>query len=292
MDNEFLFQDRLQKIRQIVDQYGEDNFYLSFSGGKDSTILHHMIDLAVPGNRIPRVYANTGIEYDKVVEFVRKMQLDDDRIIIIEPSVNIKEMLERDGYPFKSKKHAKKVGTYQRNGWTKTAENYVNPKNEKDIPFSCPEYLKYNFSPEFKLKVDYKCCINLKEKPLKNWAKENNKSCSIIGVRSREGGGRKKAKCLAFDEKGKLKYFQPLVVVDDKLEDYIVEKLSIDLCELYEEPYNFKRTGCKGCPFALRLQEELDKIEKFFPKEYKQCEIIWKPVYDEYRRIGYRLREK
>ena len=36
--------------------------------------------------------------------------------------------------------------------------------------------------------------------------------------------------------------------------------------------------------------EELDTLEKYFPNERKQCEIIWKPVYDEYRRIGYRLK--
>lgn len=38
-DNEFLLQDRLQKIRQIINKYGEENFYISFSGGKDSTVL-------------------------------------------------------------------------------------------------------------------------------------------------------------------------------------------------------------------------------------------------------------
>jgi hypothetical protein len=38
----------------------------------------------------------------------------------------------------------------------------------------------------------------------------------------------------------------------------------------------------------LHLQEELDTIEKFFPAERKQCEYIWKPIYEEYRRIGYR----
>lgn len=30
-------------------------------------------------------------------------------------------------------------------------------------------------------------------------------------------------------------------------------------------------------------------MEKLLPNERKACEIIWKPVYDEYRRIGYRL---
>ena len=40
-------------------------------------------------------------------------------------------------------------------------------------------------------------------------------------------------------------------------------------------PYNFKR-GCKGCPFALELQEQLSLMELYMPKERKQCEMIWK----------------
>lgn len=33
-------------------------------------------------------------------------------------------------------------------------------------------------------------------------------------------------------------------------------------------------------------------MENLLPDERKQCEIIWKPVYDEYRRIGYRLEKE
>ena len=64
--------DRLQKIRQIITKYGEENFYVSFSGGKDSTVLSALIDMAIPGNKIPRVYANTGIEYRLIYEFVER----------------------------------------------------------------------------------------------------------------------------------------------------------------------------------------------------------------------------
>lgn len=52
-DNEFLLFDRLQKINSVVDQYGEENFYISFSGGKDSTVLSELVDMALPGNKIP-----------------------------------------------------------------------------------------------------------------------------------------------------------------------------------------------------------------------------------------------
>ena len=52
---------------------------------------------------------------------------------------------------------------------------------------------------------------------------------------------------------------------------------------------DFKRTGCKSCPFSLDLQEQLEIMERYMPGERKQCEIIWNPIYKEYRRLGYRL---
>lgn len=72
ISNEFLLQDRIQKIQQIIRKYGEENFYISFSGGKDSTVLSALIDMALPDNKIPRVYANTGIEYRLILDFVER----------------------------------------------------------------------------------------------------------------------------------------------------------------------------------------------------------------------------
>ena len=72
MDNEFILQDRIQKIRQIIKKYGEENFYISYSGGKDSNVLSKLIDLALPCNQIPRVYCDTGIELNAVRDFVRE----------------------------------------------------------------------------------------------------------------------------------------------------------------------------------------------------------------------------
>ena len=86
--------------------------------------------------------------------------------------------------------------------------------------------------------------------------------------------------------------FKPLNPINNNFIEWFIKKYNIQLCNLYYEPFNFKRTGCKGCPFNLDLQEQLDVMEKLLPKDYKQCEIIWKPVYDEYRRIGYRLKSE
>lgn len=95
--------------------------------------------------------------------------------------------------------------------------------------------------------------------------------------------------CIITDKDGSLKKFHPLLKVSAEWGDWYIKERNIELCKLYYPPYNFERTGCKGCPFALGLQNQLEVMERLLPNERKQCEHIWKPVYDEYRRLGYRL---
>jgi 3'-phosphoadenosine 5'-phosphosulfate sulfotransferase (PAPS reductase)/FAD synthetase len=293
-ENEFLLTDRLQKIRQIIGQYGEENFYVSFSGGKDSTVLHYLIDEALPGNSIPRVYANTGIELNIVRDFVIELQKSDRRIEIIKPSVPIEPMLKRDGYPFKSKSHSNFVERYKRAGKTLSVKQYLGEREDKkpwSSEKSCPDILKYQFTPDFdRLKISDKCCLRMKEEPLQNWGKKNGRRLAIIGITGDEGGRRGNAVCMSWQSKSRFN-FQPLMPVSKEFEDWYIAERNIKLCDIYGEPYNFPRTGCKGCPFAVNLQRELDILEKFFPAERRQCELIWGPVYEEYRRIGYRLKK-
>lgn len=294
MTNEFILQDRQQKIRQIINQYGEDNFYISFSGGKDSTVLSTLVDMAVPGNAIPRVFADTGIELKMIRDFVLELQKADDRIVVIKPSVSIKKSLEEHGYPFKSKYHAHYLERFSRIGMCDSIKHYLG-ENVKGTTWgeqsTCPKKLKQQFDDHYKLKISDKCCVNLKEKPLEVWAKENKKPYAILGVMRSEGGRRERSTCLSFKGK-KLRAFQPMVSLTEEWEEWFIKEFDIKICDIYKPPYNFTRTGCKGCPFALKLQNELDTLEKFFPAERKQCEMIWKPVYEEYRRLGYRLKDE
>ena len=291
-EEEFFLIDRLQKIESTITKYGAENFYISFSGGKDSTVLSALVDLALPGNMIPRVYADTGIELNMVRDFVFEMKKNDDRIEIIKPSVNIKESLERDGYPFKSKRHAHHVDRYQRIGMCPSIVSYLGG-GDWGAKQQCPKILKYQFTEQFKekMRISDNCCINMKEKPIEEWAKENNRSVGIVGIMKEEGGRRENATCMLFKD-GNLKKFQPMSVVTKEWEEWFIKEYQIKICPIYLPPYNFVRTGCKGCPFALHLQEELDTLSRYFPSERKQCELIWGPVYDEYRRLGFRLKRK
>lgn len=73
-------------LKRIIDWYeyyqskGED-VYLSWSGGKDSTVLKHIIDTNLPYYHIKSVYVDTGLEYPEIKEFVKK----DPDVIILHP---------------------------------------------------------------------------------------------------------------------------------------------------------------------------------------------------------------
>lgn len=286
MDNELMLYDRLEVIRATINKYGEENFYISYSGGKDSTVLSELIDLALPNNRIPRVFINTGIEYKAIVEYVKERAENDGRFVLVAPTKNIRQTLQDKGYPFKSKEHSVMLYEWQK-GHTSTAKmgKYLNGEGK----FTCPKILKYQFTENFALKVSALCCNELKKKPAKEYAKQTGRKVSITGMMRTEGGERTTLNCVLLDKKRKIKKFNPMAVVTNEWEEWFIAKQGIILCKLYYEPYNFVRTGCKGCPYALTLQEQLTTMSKYMPDEREQCEIIWKPVYDEYRRLGYRL---
>jgi len=288
-EHEFILEDRIAKIQSIINQEGEDKFCLSFSGGKDSTVLHYLLDMALPNNKIPRVFINTGIEYKMIVDFVKELAKNDDRIVILNVGKNIKKTLDEVGYPFKSKEHSLKVGQYQLGSRANSILRYINMSGKSR--FGCPKKLLYQFDEGFSIKLSDKCCYEFKKKPFAQYESESGRTIALTGMRKEEGGRRaNNMRCIVTDKVGNIKKFHPLAVISEQWEEWFIEKFNIKLCDLYYEPYNFKRTGCKGCPYSLDLQEQLQKMYLYLPDEAKQCELIWKPIYDEYRRINYRLK--
>jgi 3'-phosphoadenosine 5'-phosphosulfate sulfotransferase (PAPS reductase)/FAD synthetase len=285
-ENEFILEDRIAKIQSIIKQEVEEKFYLSFSGGKDSTVLHYLLDQAIPNNTIPRVFINTGIEYNMIVDYVKELKKNDNRILILDVKKNIKKTLEEVGYPFKSKEHSLKVGEYQKGSRAKSILDYKNRQGK----FRCPKKLLYQYDEDFSIKLSDKCCYEFKKKPFQKYESESGRNIALTGLRKQEKGHRTNINCIVTDKKGNIKKFHPLAVISEEWEDWYIKEKNIKLCKLYYEPYNFKRTGCKGCPYSLELQDQLDKMYLYLPNEAKQCELIWKPIYDEYRRINYRLK--
>lgn len=87
-----------QRIRGWYDHF-DGEVYVSFSGGKDSTVLVDIVT-KMGYTDIPIVFVDTGLEYPEIREFVKGYG---DRVTWLKPSMNFKQVIERYGYPFISK---------------------------------------------------------------------------------------------------------------------------------------------------------------------------------------------
>lgn len=87
-----------QRIREWVDYWGKDHVCVSFSGGKDSTVLLHIVR-EMYGDEIPAVFVNTGLEYPEIQRAVRSYP----NVVVLTPEMNFREVLSRYGYPVISK---------------------------------------------------------------------------------------------------------------------------------------------------------------------------------------------
>ena len=85
------------RIREWVNYYGIDGVYVSFSGGKDSTVLLHIARQIYPN--IKAMFVDTGLEYPEIRQFVKTF----DNVDWIKPKMNFKQVIEKYGYPFISK---------------------------------------------------------------------------------------------------------------------------------------------------------------------------------------------
>lgn len=58
-----------RRIRDWVDEYGQDGVYVSFSGGKDSTVLVDIVRNVCGYKKIPLVFVDVPTQYPELKEF-------------------------------------------------------------------------------------------------------------------------------------------------------------------------------------------------------------------------------
>ena len=85
---------------QYYSGFGIETGVVSFSGGKDSTVLLHMCRKLYPN--IPAVFSNTGLEYPEIQSFVKKH----DNVKIVRPKMQFSEVISTYGYPLIGKEVA------------------------------------------------------------------------------------------------------------------------------------------------------------------------------------------
>ncbi|GAG94906.1 unnamed protein product [marine sediment metagenome] len=81
--------------------------YVSFSGGKDSTVMLDLVRRYYPD--VPAVYVDTGLEYPEIRDFVKNTK----NVVWLKPEMKFNKVLEKYGYPIASKKTARCLRTLQ-----------------------------------------------------------------------------------------------------------------------------------------------------------------------------------
>lgn len=89
------------RIREWYEHW-EGNVYVSFSGGKDSTVLAHLVHDLYPD--VPLVFSNTGLEYPEIQSFARKMGA-----VFIRPKMSFSDVISKYGYPIISKETSEAI---------------------------------------------------------------------------------------------------------------------------------------------------------------------------------------
>lgn len=97
--------------RRIMDWYNYwgGEVYVSFSGGKDSTVLLHIARELFPD--IPAIFVNTGLEYPEIREFAKSFE----NVAVVYPEMSFDKVIISFGYPVLGKEICHKL-EYARKG--------------------------------------------------------------------------------------------------------------------------------------------------------------------------------
>ena len=85
----------LTRIAEFANHFN-NQVYVSFSGGKDSTVLLDLVRKVVPD--VPVVFSNTGLEYPEIQAFARSKGAE-----FVRPKMMFNEVITKYGYPIISK---------------------------------------------------------------------------------------------------------------------------------------------------------------------------------------------
>lgn len=268
---------------RITEWYNHYNgkVYVSFSGGKDSTVLLHIARTLFPD--IKAVFVDTGLEYPEIKEFVKTF----DNVDIIRPKKSFLQVIEEYGYPVISKEVAKRV--YELRNAIK--KNYVGFAHEqfglvpKTGRFSDRyDYSRYAYLKDAPFKISDKCCDIMKKRPAHTYTKETGLH-PIIGTMACESALRRtnwlRHGCNAFD--GKEPKSAPMSFWTEQDVLQYIKLHNIPVVSVYgslvEDKGQLKFTGCHrtGCVFCAfgaqcdKFPNRFQRLKETHPKLWDYC---------------------
>ena len=295
-------QTSIAKIMEAMVRY-DKKVYVSFSGGKDSTVLADLVAKVCEMFKCKLVlwFSDTGLEYPEVREHVKKFadwlreQYNIEVELVIDypkdksgKRITFRDVIMTEGYPVISKEVALKLRDARRNPNGYSMQSFVegSPKNIKYPKF---KLVKYKYLLDAPFEISHKCCDIMKKKPSKQFEKERG-LIPIIGTMACESNARRtewlKNGCNAFNNSRPMS--RPL--------SFWVEQDILEYIKRYQLPYptaygeiiedengNLKttgcdRTGCMFCGFGCHLEKEPNRFQKLKQTHPKVWEYCMKPI--------------
>lgn len=290
-----------QRIRQWY-EYWDGMVYVSFSGGKDSTVLKHIVDGMY--DDVPALFVNTGLEYPEIQKFAMSQK----NVVTVRPEMRFDEVIKKYGYPVVSKEVAQTVCEAKKNAQTgkytyriKKLNGELIGKNGKPSTYNIPQW---KFLLDAPYDISHKCCDVMKKKPSKEYEKNTGRK-PIIGTMASESRLRYQKwiqhGCNAFDtkepksqpmsfwtEQDVLHYIKEFnvpycsvygdIVPTSKKEEVEGQLTTFDILGEYEgtllKTTGCDRTGCIFCMFGCHLEKEPNRFQRLketHPKQYEYC---------------------
>lgn len=278
-----------KRIMEAIDRFGYEGVYLSFSGGKDSLVLHYiLLELEREMNfpiSIPRVFCDTGLEYPDVK--ANALSISD---VILKPQLTFLQVIVQYGYPVVSKEQSQYIYQYRNTKSEKLKKIRLNG-NRWDMGKISNKW-KYLINCDFT--ISDKCCEVMKKRPFKKFEKQTGRipilailACESFARRSdyikNNGcnafeGSRPKSSPLSFwTEQDILQY---IYIHNIKLPSIygqlIKEEYSKDMFtkEVIYYLTGVQRTGCIFCMYGIGYaihQEKFLKLKEHYPDLYEYC---------------------
>ena len=262
-----------KKIREWYEHWHGD-VYVSFSGGKDSTVLLDVVKGVYP--EVPSVFCDTGLEYPEIREFALS-RADE----VIKPSMSFKQTIERYGYPFPSKEQAHYIYQYRNSNSEKLRNLRWNGSSKKNR-FCIAK--KWRFLVDAPFDVSSTCCDVMKKRPFKKYERERKRK-PMIATMACESRLRFQEYlqhgCNAFDAKRAKSTPLGFWTEQDVLAYLKRTGIGYASCygEIREENGMFAnsgvpRTGCMFCLFGIYAEDEpnrMQKMQRDYPKQYDYC---------------------